>query len=121
MWDGKEIVLGRITMNEYHEVYSKIDEVSAVLDNYHSRMLQEGIALKDKLDTMENRVADELENKDLENELTVTSEQLDILVDSLILVSGRLDKLKDSCRRIEDLMTSLLCYSLSRFRKIKAE
>lgn len=107
-------------MSGDHSIDSKIDEVIASLNDYYSKSFQEGASLKNKIDVMEKKMTNGVKNEEMEKQMTLASEQLDTLVDSLMLTSGKLSDLKDSCKKIEDLMTSLLCYSLSRFRKVRS-
>jgi len=96
---------------------SRIVRLTEDLDSLHSKALEQGTSLKDKIDDTEKRIGDRQKDAELERSRDQDIEHLDELVDTLVLTSGKLDDLRDSCKRFQDLTTSLLCYSLSRFRE----
>jgi flagellar hook-associated protein FlgK len=89
------------------------------LNGFYSQFLKEGTSLKEEIDGMEKKISELQKDAGLEERRDHTVEKLDELVDALVLTSGKLDDLRESCNRFQDLTTSLLCYSLSRFRKNK--
>jgi hypothetical protein len=108
-----------VDTNKKTNLYSRIEELAADLSNYYSESLKEGRSLKDKIDTIEKRLGEKQRDRELERGMDLDVEKLDVLVDSLVLTSGKLDDLRESCKRVQDLTTSFLCYSLSRFRESK--
>jgi hypothetical protein len=98
---------------------SRIVRLTEDLNSLHSRSLEQGTSLKDKIDETERRIGGKQKDKELEKSRDQNIEHLDELVDTLVLTSGKLDDLRESCKRFQDLTTSLLCYSLSRFRENK--
>jgi hypothetical protein len=110
---------GVVDTNRNTNLYSKIEELVAYLNNYYSESLNEGRSLKDKIDNIEKRLGEKQRDRELKSGMDLDVEQLDVLVDSLVLTSGKLDDLRESCKRVQDLTTSFLCYSLSRFRESK--
>jgi hypothetical protein len=110
---------GVIDTNKNTNLCSKIEELATDLSKYYSESLKEGKFLKDKIDTIEKRLGEKQRDRELEKGMDLDVEKLDILVDDLVLTSGKLDDLRESCKRVQDLTTSFLCYSLSRFRQSK--
>lgn len=110
---------GVVNMNKNTNLCFKIEELVADLNNYYSESLNEGGSLKDKIDNIEKRLGEKQKDRELEKGMDLDVEQLDVFVDSLVLTSGKLGDLRESCKRVQDLTTSFLCYSLSRFRDSK--
>lgn len=108
-----------INMNKDTDLHSKIDILVRELNSYYSVSLEGGTSLKDKIDGMEKHVGEKCEDGEFESKRDLTVEQLDALVDSLVLTCSKLDSLRECCKRVQDLTTSFLCYSLSRFRESK--
>jgi chromosome condensin MukBEF ATPase and DNA-binding subunit MukB len=98
---------------------SKIEKLVANLNSYFSEFLNEGTSLKNRIDNIEERLGEKQKDRELIRIRDVEVEHLDVLVDSLVLTSGKLDDLRESSKKVQDLTTSLLCYSLSRFREGK--
>lgn len=110
---------GVVDTNKNTVLHSKIEELVANLNSYYSEFLNEGTSLKNSIDSIERRLGEKQNNQELIRIRDVEVERLDVLVDSLVLTSGKLDDLRESCKKVQDLTTSLLCYSLSRFRERK--
>jgi hypothetical protein len=99
------------------ELHPRIVRLTEDLDSFYSEFLREGTSLKDKIDDIEKKIGENQEDVELKKTRDRTVENLDKLVDGLVLTSGKLEELLQSCKRFQDLTTSLLCYSLSRFRE----
>jgi hypothetical protein len=103
------------------DLHPRIVRLTEDLNSFYSRFLREGTSLKDKIDDIEKKIGEKQRDPELEKRRDQNVEHLDELVDNLVLTSGKLDDLRESCKRFQDLTTSLLCYSLSRFRENKKE
>jgi hypothetical protein len=101
--------------------FSKIYEVVAYLNDYYTETLREGTSLKNSIDEIEEHLSERDSGAEHGKNKGLAAKRLDLVVDSLILTNGKLNDLRESCKRVEELMTSFLCYSLSRFRREKAK
>jgi len=104
-------------MSKNMDLDPRIVQLTKELDSFYSQFLKEGTSMKEQIDGIEKQIGEKQKDAQLEKTIDRTVEHLDKLVDALVLTSGKLDDLRESCNRFQDLTTSLLCYSLSRFRE----
>ena len=108
-----------VDTNKNMNLHPRIVRLTQDLDGFYSKFLSEGSSLKEKIDDLEKQIGENQKDSELEKRIGQALENLDKLVDTLVLTSGKLDDLRESCNRFQDLTTSFLCYSLSRFREIR--
>jgi hypothetical protein len=110
-----------IETNKGSDLPSRIEQLAQDLNRRYTESLREGTSLKDKIDSIEKHLGEKEKDRELERKEDLAVEELDALVDNLVLMSGKLNDLRESCKKVQDLTTSLLCYSLSRFRDSKKD
>jgi hypothetical protein len=113
----KKLLEWVIKTNKNPDLNPRILQLIKDLNSSYALFLREGTSLKDKIDGVEEKIDEEQRDSELEKTRDRFVENLDRLVDTLVLTSGKLDDLVESCKKFRDLTTSFLCYSLSRFRK----
>ncbi len=101
------------------DYFKKIDDVLEELERHHQEAMREGTRLMEKIDEAERLLSERPGDEKLRSEKASAGEQLNELVDYMVLTSGKAEGLIESCKRIEELSKSLLCYSLLHFREKK--